>query len=121
MERLEPSYQKWLTYVQQPGVPCVDETTYCIDGIKYWLWVAFFDSFYALLLAPTRSSAELKQFGTADFSGIREQRSALVLTIRKPPQRAQKCLAPIASGSPTHECDVRLSDVKLVRRHYCRV
>jgi DNA-binding protein H-NS len=34
-ESLEPSYQKWLAYVQQPGVRCVDESTYCIDGIKY--------------------------------------------------------------------------------------
>ena len=39
-ESLEPSYQQWLSYVKQPGVRCVDETTYCIDGIKYWLWVA---------------------------------------------------------------------------------
>jgi hypothetical protein len=60
-ESLEPSYQKWLAYVQQPGVRCVDETTYCIDGIKYWLWVATSDQVCALLLAPTRSSAELKQ------------------------------------------------------------
>jgi DNA-binding protein H-NS len=25
---LEPSYQQWLSYVKQPGVRCVDETTY---------------------------------------------------------------------------------------------
>jgi DNA-binding protein H-NS len=59
---LQPIYQQWLTYVQQPGVRCVDETTYCIDGIKYWLWVATSDKVCVLLLAPTRSSAELKQF-----------------------------------------------------------
>ncbi len=28
-ESLEPSYQQWLSYVKQPGVRCVDETTYC--------------------------------------------------------------------------------------------
>ncbi len=28
-ESLEPCYQQWLTYVKQPGVRCVDETTYC--------------------------------------------------------------------------------------------
>jgi len=39
-QSLEPSYQQWLAYIQQPGVRCVDETTYCIDGMKYWLWVA---------------------------------------------------------------------------------
>lgn len=47
-ESLEPSYQQWLSYVRQPGVRCVDETTYCIDGIKYWLWVATSDSVCAL-------------------------------------------------------------------------
>jgi hypothetical protein len=57
-----PIYQQWLTYVQQPGVRCVDETTYYIDGIKYWLWVATSDRVCVLLLAPTGSSAELKQF-----------------------------------------------------------
>jgi DNA-binding protein H-NS len=69
-ESLEPSYQKWLAYVQQPGVRCVDETTYCIDGIKYWLWVATSEQVCALLLAPTRSSAELNQLLGENFSGI---------------------------------------------------
>jgi len=44
---------------QQPGVRCVDETTYGINGIKHWLWVA--TSVCVLLLAPTRSSTELQQ------------------------------------------------------------
>lgn len=69
-ESWQPIYQQWLSYVQQPGVRCVDETTYCIDGIKYWLWVATSDRVCVLLLAPTRSSAELKQLLGADFSGI---------------------------------------------------
>ncbi len=69
-ESLEPSYQQWLTYVKQPGVRCVDETTYCIDGIKYWLWVATSDRVCVLLLAPTRSSAELKWLLGEDFDGI---------------------------------------------------
>ena len=69
-ESLEPSYQQWLTYVKQPGVRCVDETTYCIDGIKYWLWVATSDAVCVLLLAPTRSSAELQQLLGKNFSGI---------------------------------------------------
>ena len=67
---LEPCYQKWLAYVKQPGVRCVDETTYCIDGIKYWLWVATSDKVCVLLLAPTRSSAELKQLLGENFDGI---------------------------------------------------
>ena len=66
----KPSYQQWLSYVKQPGVRCVDETTYCIDGIKYWLWVATSDQVCVLLLAPTRSSAELKQLLGEDFDGI---------------------------------------------------
>ncbi len=69
-ESLEPSYQQWLSYVKQPGVRCVDETTYCIDGIKYWLWVATSDRVCVLLLAPTRSSAELKSLLGEDFDGI---------------------------------------------------
>ena len=69
-ESLEPSYQQWLAYIRQPGVRCVDETTYCIDGIKYWLWVATSDKVCVLLLAPTRSYAELKQLLGEDFDGI---------------------------------------------------
>jgi hypothetical protein len=69
-ESLEPSYQQWLIYVKQPGVRCVDETTYCIDGIKYWLWVATSERVCVLLLAPTRSSAELQQLLGDKFQGI---------------------------------------------------
>lgn len=69
-QSLAPSYQQWLSYVKQPGVRCVDETTYCIDGIKYWLWVATSDQVCVLLLAPTRSSAELRQLLGEDFAGI---------------------------------------------------
>jgi len=69
-ESLEPYYQQWLAYVKQPGVRCVDETTYCIDGIKYWVWVATSDQVCVLLLAPTRSSAELKLLLGENFDGI---------------------------------------------------
>ena len=69
-DSLEPSYQKWLADIQQPGIRCVDETTYCIDGIKYWLWVATSDQVCALMLAPTRSSAELEKLLGPDFEGI---------------------------------------------------
>jgi hypothetical protein len=67
---LEPSYQQWLKWVQEPGVRCVDETTYLIDGIKHWLWVATSDQVCVLLLAPTRSAAELKQLLGENFEGI---------------------------------------------------
>ena len=69
-ESLEPSYQQWLTSVKQPGVRCVDETTYCIDGVKYWLWVATSEQVCALMLAPTRSSAELSKLLGSNFEGI---------------------------------------------------
>ena len=69
-QSLQPIYQQWLSYVQQPGVRCSDETTYCIDGIKYWLWVATSDSVCALLLAPTRSCAELEKLLGEEFEGI---------------------------------------------------
>ena len=69
-QSLQPIYQQWLTYVQQPGVRCVDETTYCIDGIKYWLWVATSERVCVLPHAPTRSSTELQQLLGQDFEGI---------------------------------------------------
>jgi len=67
---LEPSYEQWLAYVKEPGVRCVDETTYCIDGIKYWLWVATSNEVCVLLLAPTRSSAEVQKLLGENFEGI---------------------------------------------------
>ena len=69
-ESLEPSYQQWLRYIREPGIRCVDETTYCIDGIKYWLWVATSETVCALMLAPSRSSAELEKLLGKDFEGI---------------------------------------------------
>jgi hypothetical protein len=91
-ESLEPSYQQWLAYIQQPGVRCVDETTYCIDGIKHWLWVATSNQVCALLLAPTRSSAELKQLLGENFEGIL---SSDCFSAYNPQAAAakQKCLA----------------------------
>jgi hypothetical protein len=69
-DSLKPSYEQWLSWVQQPGVRCVDETTYGINGIKHWLWVATSDQVCVLLLAPTRSSTELQQLLGENFSGI---------------------------------------------------
>lgn len=91
-ESLEPLYQKWLAYIKQPGVWCVDETTYCIDGIKYWLWVATSNQVCALLLAPTRSSAELQQLLGENFDGIL---SSDCFSAYNPQSAAakQKCLA----------------------------
>jgi len=51
---------------------------------KYWLWVATSNQVCVLLLAPTRSSAELKQLLGENFEGF----SAVIAhtpTIRRPP------------------------------------
>jgi hypothetical protein len=39
-ESLYPSYERWWELIQQPGVRCVDETSYRLDGVNYWMWVA---------------------------------------------------------------------------------
>jgi transposase len=92
LESLEPSYQKWLSYIQEPGIRCVDETTYCIDGIKYWVWVATSKEICVLMLAPTRSSAELEKLLGVNFDGIL---SSDCFSAYNPQtaQYKQKCLA----------------------------
>jgi uncharacterized protein YhaN len=69
-ESLHPVYEQWWSWVQQPGVRCVDETSYRIDGVTYWMWVATSAKVCVLFLAPTRSSAEVKSLLGADFAGI---------------------------------------------------
>jgi transposase len=69
-ESLYPSYEQWWELMQQPGVRCVDETSYRLDGVNYWLWVATSSEACVLFLAPTRSSAEVRSLLGEDFSGI---------------------------------------------------
>jgi hypothetical protein len=69
-QSLQPAYEHWWEWVQQPGVRCVDATSYRIDGILYWMWVATSESVCVLFLAPTRSSAEVKSLLGEDFAGI---------------------------------------------------
>ena len=69
-QSLYPSYEQWWEFIQQPGVRCVDETSYRVDGVNYWLWVATSKSACVLFLAPTRSSAEVKFLLGEDFAGI---------------------------------------------------
>ena len=78
--------------MQQPGVRCVDQTTYCIDGIKYWLWVATSDRVCVLVLAPTGSSAELKQLSGENFEAILSS-------------DCRACLQPSLSSSQTEMFD----------------
>jgi hypothetical protein len=69
-ESLYPSYEQWWELIQQPGVRCVDETSYRLDGVNYWLWVATSAEVCVLFLAPTRSSAEVKSLLGENFAGI---------------------------------------------------
>ena len=69
-ESLYPSYEQWWRQIQQPGVRCVDETSYRLNGVNYWLWVATSKEVCVLFLAPTRGSREVKALLGEDFSGI---------------------------------------------------
>lgn len=69
-QTLYPSYEHWWQLIQQPGVRSVDETSYRIDGVNYWLWVATATDLCVMFLAPSRSSAEVKSLLGEDFSGI---------------------------------------------------
>ncbi|EAM50311.1 IS66-like element ISCwa4 family transposase [Crocosphaera watsonii] len=91
-ESLEPLTKKWLKYIQQPGIRCVDETSYCIDGIKYWVWVATSNEVCVLILAPTRSSAEVEKLLGADFKGILTS-DCYSAYFRQSAMAKQKCLA----------------------------
>jgi hypothetical protein len=91
-ESLEPLTEQWLKYIQQPGIRCVDETTYCIDGIKYWVWVATSNEVCVLMLAPTRSSAEVEKLLGADFEGILSS-DCYSAYFRQNATAKQKCLA----------------------------
>ena len=69
-ESLYPSYEQWWQYIQQPGIRCVDETSYRLDGVNYWLWVATSAEVCVMFLAPTRSSKEVKSLLGENFEGI---------------------------------------------------
>lgn len=93
-ESLYPSYEQWWTWIQQPGVRCVDETSYRLDGVTYWMWIATSQEVCILLLAPTRSSQEVKAMLGEDFEGILSSDCWSAYS----PQSAtakQKCLAHI--------------------------
>uniref|UniRef100_B8HZ16 Transposase IS66 n=1 Tax=Cyanothece sp. (strain PCC 7425 / ATCC 29141) TaxID=395961 RepID=B8HZ16_CYAP4 len=93
-ESLYPSYESWWSLIQQPGVRCVDETSYRIDGVNYWMWVATSREVCVLFLAPSRSSAEVASLLGKSFEGILSSDCWSAYS----PQQAtakQKCLAHI--------------------------
>jgi len=93
-ESLYPSYEQWWELIQQPGVRCVDETGYRLNGVNYWLWVATSPQACVLFLAPTRSSAEVKSLLGEDFNGILSSDCWSAYS-PVPAKAKQKCLAHI--------------------------
>jgi transposase len=69
-EALQPAYEQWWTWIQQPGVRCVDETSYRLNGVNHWIWIATAPECCVLFFAPSRSSAEVKTLLGEDFAGI---------------------------------------------------
>jgi transposase len=69
-QSLYPSYEQWWQLIQQPGVRCVDETSYRLDGVNYWLWVATSAEVCVMFLAPSRGSVEVKSLLGENFDGI---------------------------------------------------
>jgi hypothetical protein len=69
-EALQPAYERWWSWIQQPEVRCVDETSYRLNGVNHWIWIATAPECCVLFFAPTRSSAEVKTLLGEDFAGI---------------------------------------------------
>jgi Transposase IS66 family len=58
-ESLQAPYEKLWELIQEPGIRCVDETSYRLNGVNYWIWVANSTEDCVLMLAPSRSSREV--------------------------------------------------------------
>lgn len=93
-ESLYPSYEQWWQYIQSAGVRCLDETSYRLDGVNYWMWVATSAQVCVLFLAPTRSSKEVSSLLGEDFSGILSSDCWSAYSPQSA-QHKQKCLAHI--------------------------
>ena len=93
-ESLYPSYGQWWEWIQQSGVRCVDETSYRLDGVNYWMWIATSKEVCILFLAPSRSSQVVQSMLGEDFSGILSSDCWSVYGPQKASAK-QKCLAHI--------------------------
>jgi transposase len=69
-QSLYPSYEQWWEWIQKPDLRCVDETSYRLNGVNYWMWVVTSETVCVLFLAPSRSSKEVKSLMGEDFNGI---------------------------------------------------
>jgi transposase len=88
---LQPAYEQWWAWIQEPGVRCVDETSYRLNGVLHWMWVATSAQVCVLFFAPTRSTAEVKALLGEEFAGILS--SDCWSAYRPQPARLkQKCL-----------------------------
>jgi hypothetical protein len=93
-ESLYPNYEKWWELLQQPGVRCLDETSYRVDGVNYWLWVATSKEVCVLFLAPTRGSVEVKSLLGENFTGTLSSDCWSAYNVQRAGAK-QKCLAHI--------------------------
>jgi predicted RNA-binding Zn-ribbon protein involved in translation (DUF1610 family) len=93
-ESLYPSYEQWREIIQHPGVRCVDETSYRLDGVNHWLWVATSEEVCVMFLAPTRSSKEVESLLSENFEGILSSDCWSAYS-RQAAQAKQKCWAHI--------------------------
>lgn len=67
---LQPAYEQWWEWIQKPGVRCLDETSYRLNGVNHWIWVATGEECCLFMFAPTRSSREAKALLGEQFEGI---------------------------------------------------
>jgi len=93
-ESLYPSYEKWWELIQQPGVRCLDETSYRLGGTNYGIWVATSSSVCVLFFAPTRSANEVKSLLGENFAGILSSDCWSAYGVQSVEEK-QKCLAHI--------------------------
>ena len=93
-QSLYPSYEQWWKLIQQPGVRCLDETSYRVNGVNYWMWVETSSSVCILFLAPSRSSSEVESLLGKDFNGILSSDCWSAYSPQKASKK-QKCLAHI--------------------------
>ena len=49
---LQPAYEQWWSWIQQPGVRCVDETSYRLNGVNHWIWIATATGMLCPVLCP---------------------------------------------------------------------
>jgi len=69
-EAVEPAIDDlWAWATQQPNVH-VDETPWCVMGVKEWLWTASGEGFCLFHAADTRSRAELEIMLGTEFNGV---------------------------------------------------